>query len=81
MSIQMIIRLEPDIKDKFIKFAKMEGKTASQVMRELMEDYIKERDIGAYIDDLWKRTGDKLASKGIEQIEIEKAIRDVRRKS
>ncbi len=81
MSTQMIIRLESDIKNKFTKLAKMEGKTASQVIRELMEDYIKERDIGAYIDDLWKRTGEKLASKGIGQNEIEKAIKDVRKGS
>lgn len=80
MSTQMVIRLESDIKDKFVELAKMEGKTASQVIRELMENYIKERDIKAYIDDLWKRTGDKLTAKGIGQIEIEKAIKDARKK-
>jgi len=79
MSTQIIIRVEFDLKNKFSRIAKMEGKTVSQVVRELMEDYIKERDIGAYIDDLWKRTGDKLASKGIGQDEIENSIRDARR--
>ena len=53
MSTQMIIRVEPVLKDKVNVLAKAEGKTTSEVVRELLEEYVRERDMGAYIDDLW----------------------------
>ena len=65
MTTQMIIRMDPEIKDRFNKLARVEGKTTSQMVRELIEDYIKERDIGTYVDDLWDRIGGKLKSKGV----------------
>ena len=52
MATQIIIRIASEIKDRFGKLARMEGKTPSQMARELIEDYIKERNIGIYIDDL-----------------------------
>jgi len=52
MTTQMIVRIDSDVKDRFNKLARVEGKTSSQMVRELIEDYIKERDIGAYVDDL-----------------------------
>ncbi|MDP3017414.1 MAG: ribbon-helix-helix protein, CopG family, partial [Deltaproteobacteria bacterium] len=55
MATQIIIRIPPEVKDRFSKLARMEGKTASQMVRELIEDYIKERNIGTYADDLWSR--------------------------
>ena len=57
MTTQMIIRMDSEVKDRFNKLARVEGKTTSQMVRELIEDYIKERDIGTYIDDLWGRIG------------------------
>ena len=79
MSMQMIIRIDPELKDRLAKLARIEGKTTSQLVREVMEDYINERDIGAYIDDLWKRVGDKLESKGLKLMDIDKAIKDARK--
>ena len=78
MSTQMIIRINDEIKSKFTKLAKSEGISASLVIRELIEDYIQERDIGSYIDDLWERVGDKLKSKGVKSDTIKRAIREVR---
>lgn len=78
MSTQMIIRLDSDVKSKIKKLAYDEGKTASQVVRELIKNYIQERDIGAYIDDLWNRTGNKLTSRGIGLKDIEHTIKEVR---
>jgi hypothetical protein len=46
--------------------------------REITENYINERDIGAYIDDLWKRIGNELESKGLKSKDINKAIKDAR---
>jgi len=79
MTTQMIIRMDPDLKDRFNKLVRVEGKTSSQIVRELIEDYIKERDIGTYVDDLWGRIGGKLRSKGVRQRDIDKTIKEVRK--
>jgi predicted DNA-binding protein len=78
MITQMIVRVDPHLKAKVSNFAKAEGKSVSEVVRELLEDYVKNRDIGSYIDDLWERIGSKLSSNGIGLKEIKRAIRDVR---
>jgi predicted DNA-binding protein len=80
MATQMIIRIDPEIKDRFNKLVRVEGKTTSQMVRELIEDYIKERDIGTYVDDLWTRIGGKLRSKGVKQRDISRAIKEARKK-
>ena len=80
MSTQIIIRIDNEVKTRLNKLARIEGKTTSEMVRGLIEEYIKERDIGSYIDDLWDRTGKKLKSKGITPTAIEKAIRASRNK-
>jgi len=79
MTTQMIVRIDSEVKERFNKLARVEGKTSSQMVRELIEGYIKERDIGVYIDDLWGRIGGKLRSKGVEQRDVNKAIREARK--
>lgn len=78
MTTQMIIRIDSDVKSKINKLARNEGKTASEVVRELIENYIKERDIGNYVDDLWDRIGSKLSSKGVRIDDIERLISESR---
>ena len=78
MSTQMIVRIDPELKAKAISLARAEGKNASEVVRELLEAYVRERDIGSYVDDLWKRTGKKLQAGGIGEKEIKQAIAAVR---
>jgi predicted DNA-binding protein len=80
MSTQMIVRIDPELKTKVNTIAKTEGKSISEVVRELLEDYVKDRDIGLYIDDLWKRIGAKLESRGFGPKDIKSAIREVRTK-
>ena len=80
MSVQMLIRLEPDMKEALNKLARKEGKSASNLVREIIKDFIKERDLSAYIDDLWERIGKKLKSKGIKQEDISQAIKETREK-
>lgn len=80
MTTQMIIRIAPDLKTKVSRLAKSEGKSVSVIVRELLEDYVKNRDIGSYIDDLWDRIGTKLTSKGTKPEEIQRFIREVRAK-
>ena len=79
MSTQMIIRMDPELKEKLYKLARTEGKPASRMVRELIAEYVKDRDIGAYIDDLWDRIGAKLKSRGIKRSDIDKAVRTSRK--
>jgi len=58
----------------------VEGKSTSKMVRELIENYINERDISAYIDDLWKRIGMKLKSKGVKQCDVGRAIKETRKR-
>ena len=80
MATQMIVRIDPDLKAKVSKFAKVEGKSVSEVVRELLQEYVKTRDIDSYIDNLWARTGGKFASSGIGPKDVKRIIRDVRTK-
>ena len=80
MTNQMIIRVNPKLKNKLNNLARTEGKTTSQIVRELIEDYIKERDISAYVDDLWDRIGWKLRSRGVKSGDINKAIKEARKR-
>ncbi len=77
MTTQMIVRINPELKNQVNSLAKAEGKSVSEVVRELLEDYVKNRDIGLYIDDLWQRIGDNLISRKIGPKEIQHAIQEV----
>ncbi len=80
MTTQMIIRIDDKVKNRLTKLARIEGKTTSEMVRELIEGYIKERDIGTYIDDLWDRIGKKLKSKGVTPATINRAVKASRKK-
>jgi len=74
----MIIRLDPGLKDKVSKLAKKEGKNLSELVRELLEKYTKDRDIGSYIDNLWDRIGKKMSENNITPSDLDTAIKEVR---
>ena len=80
MTTPMIVRVDPDLKARVSNFAKAEGRSVSEVVRELLEDYVRNRDMGSYIDDLWERIGGKLESQGVGPKEIRRVIRQVRAK-
>jgi len=80
MATQMMVRINSDLKNKVNNLAKAEGKNVSEVVRELLEDYVRDRDISFYIDDLWERIGEKLKSRGYTLNDIHRVIREVRTK-
>jgi len=80
MATQMLVRINPELKNKVNNLAKAEGKNVSEVVRELLEDYVRDRDIGFYIDDLWERIGVRLKSRGHTIKDIQRVIREVRTK-
>ena len=81
MATQMIIRVESSLKNKVSRLAKAEGKNLSELVRELLEKYTKERDMSAYIDNLWDRIGLNLFQNNISEANIEEAIKQVRSKN
>jgi len=78
MTTQIIVRIDPDLKAKVNNFAKADGKNVSEVVRELLEGYVKSRDINSYIDNLWDRIGGRLTSSGFGPKDIKFVIREVR---
>ncbi len=80
MATQVVARIDAETKKRFAKLARMEGKTSSQMVRELIEAYVKERDIGSYIDRLWDRIGSSLSAQGVTANDVERAIIEVRKK-
>lgn len=80
MTTQMIIRIDEGVKNRLNRLARLEGKTISEIVRELIEERIKERDIGTYVDDLWDRIGRKLKSKGVTSTTIGKAVKEAQKK-
>ncbi len=78
MATQMIIRVDPGLKDKVSRLAKSEGKSLSELVRELLEKYTKERDMGACIDSLWDKIGMDLSENNISGVDIDEAIKEAR---
>ncbi len=81
MSPQMTIRIAPEIRKRFSKLVRAERKTPGQALRELIENYIKQRDTRYYIDDLWTRIGGKLGSKDLKRRDINRVIKEARKAS
>jgi predicted transcriptional regulator len=81
MADQLMIRIDPDLKKNLGRLARAEGKTTSRMVRELIRDYVKERDITTYIDGLWDRIGNKLAARGVRASSVGKAIAKARKAS
>ncbi len=79
MSTHWMIRIEPELKERFGRLARLEGKTTSRMIRDLVEHYLEERDIRAYMDDLWTRVGGRLKSKGVKPSDVSRAVRQIHR--
>jgi len=79
MATQMLIRMDPELKNKITRLARAEGKNTSEKVRELIEDYVKEHDISSYVDDLWSRIGKKLRSRGKTPEDVARVVKEVRK--
>jgi predicted DNA-binding protein len=78
MGSQIIVKIDEEKKEKFSRLVRMEGKSASGKMREMIEDYIEKNDISYVIDNLWARIGLKIKDKGFKEADIEQMIKDAR---
>ena len=79
MGDQILIRMDPALKEQLARIAKMEGKTSSEIIRALVEDYLKQRDIGAYVDSLWERFGRDFKARRLTARDIPAAIKASRK--
>ena len=60
----MLVLVDPELKHNVQRLPNSKGRTVSDEVRGLAEDYVRDRDIALYIDDFWGRIGDKLTSRG-----------------
>ncbi len=81
MGTQLLVRIEPDLKARFVRIARSEGKSASQVVRELVEGYVRSRDPARYLEGLWDRIGGQLRQGGFGPEDVDAIIRRVRQDS
>ena len=80
MSSQMIIRMDEGLKEQVSQLARIEGKSLSELVRSVLLQYTKERDMSTYIDGLWDRIGERLTENQVSEADVEEAIRQVRAK-
>jgi predicted DNA-binding protein len=78
MDKQMVIRIDEETKERFQRVSRMEGKTASEKMRELIECYIRKADLSQVVDDLWERIGTKARKSGVSEDDVDRIIRETR---
>jgi predicted DNA-binding protein len=79
MTTQMIIRIDQRQRQKLNQLSRAEGKATSQVVRELIDDFIKGHDIGNYIDDLWSRIGKTFTNQGYTAKNVQRFVREYRK--
>ena len=75
MTRQMVIRIDDETKERFQRVSRMEGKTASEKMRELIENYVRKADLSQVVDDLWDRIGAKANTQGVNAKDVDRIIR------
>jgi len=79
MEKQLLIRIDNNLKERLERLARSEGKTTSEMVRELISEYVKEKDIGAYIDELWNKVSNKLREKGVRPDDVRRAVAETRK--
>ncbi len=79
MERQMVVRIDEEMKGKFFKIARMEGKTASEKIREMIERYVSENDLSTIVDGLWNRISNKLENSEVKEEDITRVIKEVRK--
>jgi predicted DNA-binding protein len=79
MTMQMLIRIEAQKRKMLDRLSKSEGKTTSEVVRELIDTFISQHDVSGYVDRLWSRIGQTLKRKGYSEADIPKFIKESRK--
>jgi predicted transcriptional regulator len=78
---QLTVRIDDDLKDHLQTLARREGKSTSDVVRSLVQRYVRDRDRGSGLRALWDRMQQNAEEAGSGPQDVEEAIRVVREKS
>lgn len=78
MAVQMIVRVEPATKQKLGHLARAEGKTTSQLMRDVIDVYIREHDPETHMEDLWARIQQSIEAGGHGPEDVGRMVAEVR---
>lgn len=81
MEEQLFVRIDKETKAAFMELARQEGKTASEVIRQMVDQYIKERDMSVYLSRLMDRMSERVQGRGYDQGDVERVIDEVRRET
>ena len=79
MTTQLVVRMEPELKEQVGRLARAEGRSASEVARDLLADYVRQRDMSAHLDGLWARIRSQLPNQEQDPEQLQQIIRQVRR--
>jgi predicted transcriptional regulator len=75
---QLTVRIDDDLKDHLQTLARREGKSTSEVVRELVQRYVQDRDRGAALKALWHRMQQNAEAAGTGPEDVEAAIQTIR---
>ena len=78
MKKQLNIRIDEELKSKFSKIVRSEGKTMSGKIRELIGAYSAKNNFAAIVDNLWDRVTKKIESGKFKQEDIDRKITEAR---
>lgn len=76
---QMIIRINSKLKTKASSIASQEGSNISELVRRLLENYVRERDFTAHMKQLWKDLGKELQATGMTLADVDDEIQAMRK--
>lgn len=78
---QLTVRIDSDLKDHLQTLARREGKSTSDVVRSLVQRYVRDRDRGTGLRALWNRMQKNAEDAGARPEDVEEAIQAVREQS
>jgi len=78
---QLTVRLDDDLKGHLQNLARQEGKSTSDVVRSLVERYVRDRDRGTALRSLWDKMQQNAEEAGASPEDVEDAVRAVREQS
>ncbi|MBE0617200.1 MAG: CopG family transcriptional regulator, partial [Proteobacteria bacterium] len=77
MAVQMIVRVDPATKQKLGHLARTEGKTTSQLIRDALDEYLRDHDPETHIEDLWARIRQSIETRGNGPQNVERIVSEV----
>jgi predicted DNA-binding protein len=75
---QLTVRIDDELKDQFDKLARHEGKTTSDVVRDLVNEYVQDRDRSAFLRNLWNRMRENAEAAGMTREDVDETIARIR---